>query len=81
MHSRGDVGAQFRHSASSVLNISDKSLLCSLFRVDDRTLSIFLFSLLACQSEPGVGDGLFKVILFQLLPVLTRVIKYDSRHI
>jgi hypothetical protein len=81
MHSNGDVGAQFLHSAFNVLSIPAKFLLCSLVRIGDKTLPIYFFSFSACARRVDEVSSSVLNFFLLLLPFLTRVIIYDSRHI
>ena len=74
MHSKGEVGAQFRHSASNDLSISDTSLLFSLFLVEYRTLPICLISFDVCHGEvKELVMELSSEIIFAATPL-------DMRH-
>ena len=57
MHSKGVIGAQFLHSASSVLSIPERSPEgFSVFRVDVKTLPI-CFGLLNMSSKTVLNGG------------------------
>lgn len=82
MHSRGVIGAQFLHSASSDLSIPAKSRLFSAFRVGSKTLPICLFSVWCCFMTGEGVRGWCKTAFFgDWWPLMTRVINYDDRHI
>ena len=72
MHWRGDVGAQFLHSESSVFNIPTKSRLFSVFRVGIRTLPIFC----SPWRVSWVNKYRFRYVEF----ILDLITHHDTRH-